>query len=141
MYIVHGDDHLRDILYHSYSWPLYSYVSRTAISTCSYVQSFIIVLYYWMAGSSTQFFITPLLGWTYNVFQPSYGPSDLTHQGASVTADFTTHGGSHLYGLPCPFADSLDPMDHFCTFDVSMNIPKNMSYLIYRTFKPIHYSQ
>ena len=24
-------------------------------------------------------FITPLLGWTYNVFQPSYDPSDLTH--------------------------------------------------------------
>ena len=25
------------------------------------------------------FFITPLLGWTYNVFHPSYHPSDLTH--------------------------------------------------------------
>ena len=24
-------------------------------------------------------FITPLLGWNYNVFQPSYDPSDLTH--------------------------------------------------------------
>ncbi len=24
-------------------------------------------------------FITPLLGWTYNVFRPSYDPSDLTH--------------------------------------------------------------
>ena len=24
-------------------------------------------------------FITPLMGWTYNVFQPSYDPSDLTH--------------------------------------------------------------
>ena len=43
-----------------------------------------------------------------------------------VTADFTTHGGSHLYGLPCPFADSLNPVDHFCTFDVSKIIPKNM---------------
>ena len=30
-----------------------------------------------------------------------------------VTADFSTHGGSHLYGLPYPSADSLDPMDHF----------------------------
>ena len=54
-----------------------------------------------------------------------------------VTADFTTHGGSHLYGLPYPFADSLDPMEHFCSFDVSKIIPKNMSYLIYTTFKPI----
>ena len=54
----------------------------------------------------------------------------------NVTADFTTHGGSHLYGLPYPSADSLDPMDHFCNFDVSKIIPKNMSYLLYATFKP-----
>ena len=47
-----------------------------------------------------------------------------------VTADFTTHGGPHLYGLPCPSANSLDPMDHFSTFDVPNIIPKNMSYLI-----------
>ena len=44
IYIVHGDDHTCHILYHAYSWPLYSYVSRTTISTCSYVQSLIIVL-------------------------------------------------------------------------------------------------
>ena len=25
------------------------------------------------------FFITPRMGWTYNVFRPSYDPSDLTH--------------------------------------------------------------
>ena len=30
-----------------------------------------------------------------------------------VIADFTTHSESHFYGLPCPSADSLDPMDHF----------------------------
>ena len=36
-----------------------------------------------------------------------------------VIADFTTHGKSHFYGLPCPYADSLDPIDHFCSFDVS----------------------
>ena len=55
-----------------------------------------------------------------------------------MTADFTTHGESHFYGLPCPpFADSLDPIDHFCTFDVSEIIPKNMHYLLYMTFKPI----
>ena len=54
-----------------------------------------------------------------------------------VTADFTTHGGSHIYGLPYPFADSLDPMDHFCTFDVSNIIPNNMHYFPYTTSKPI----
>ena len=53
-----------------------------------------------------------------------------------VTTDFTTHGESHFYGLPCPSAGSLDPMDHFCTFDVSEIIPKNMQKLPYVTFNP-----
>ena len=73
IYIVRGNDHTCHILYHAFSWPLYSYVSGTTICTCS------LVLYYLMVGSSTWFFITPLLGWTYNVLRPSYHPSDLTH--------------------------------------------------------------
>ena len=44
----------------------------------------------------------------------------------SVIAYFTTHGESHFHGLPYPSANSLDPMEHFCTFDVSKIIPKNM---------------
>ena len=48
----------------------------------------------------------------------------------SVTVDFTTHGGSHLYGLPYPSANSLDRMDNFCTFDVSKIIPKNAKFSI-----------
>ena len=50
MYIVHGDDHLCDILYHSYSWPLYSYVSMTAIFICSMCR--VVSLYYddWVVG-------------------------------------------------------------------------------------------
>ena len=45
MCIVRGDDHLCDILYHAYSWPLYSYVSGTAICR-------VVLLYYadWVAG-------------------------------------------------------------------------------------------
>ena len=54
-----------------------------------------------------------------------------------VIADFTTHGESHFYGLPYPSTDSLDPMDHFCTFDVSKIIPKNMHCFLYANFKPI----
>ena len=53
-----------------------------------------------------------------------------------VTADFTTHGESTFYGLPYPSADSLDPMEHFCNFDASKIIPKNMQKLPYATFKP-----
>ena len=52
-------------------------------------------------------------------------------------ANFTTHGGSHFYGLPSPSTESLDPMDHFCSFDVSKIIPKNMHYFLYANFKPI----
>ena len=62
--------HMSQFLYHAYSWPLYSYVSGTAICICSHMQRLIIVLYWWMASSSTWFFITPLLGWIYNVFRP-----------------------------------------------------------------------
>ena len=54
-----------------------------------------------------------------------------------ITADFTTHGGSHIYGLPYPSAKFLGPMDHFCTFYVSNIIPKNMDYFPHTTFKPI----
>ena len=51
MYIVRGDDHICDIMYYAYSWPLYSYVSGTAICTCSYMLSCIIVLC-WLGGWS-----------------------------------------------------------------------------------------
>ena len=37
IYIVGGDNHTCHILYHAYSWPLYSYVSGTAICICSHV--------------------------------------------------------------------------------------------------------
>ena len=136
-YIVRGNYHTCHILYHAYSWPLYSCVFGTTVCTCCHVQSLVIILYYWMASSSTSFFITPLLGWNCNVFQPSYHRSNLTHYRASVTVDFNTHGGSHIYGLPYPFVNSLDPMDHFCRSDVSKIIPKNMHYFPYTTFKPI----
>ena len=131
MYIARGDDHLCDILYHGHCTLMYPRLLYVFA-----VMHRVVSLYSadWMAGSSTRFFITSLLGWTYNVFRPSYHPSDLTHYEASVTADFTTHGESHLYGLPCTFAYSLDPMDHFCTIDVSKIIPKITCYLSYVTF-------
>ena len=81
----------RIYLYCLWRWPHMSYfVSCLLIMAivllcirdcCMYLQSYveIFVLYCWMAGSSTWFFITPLLGWTYIVFRPSYHPSNLTH--------------------------------------------------------------
>ena len=64
------------------------------------------------------------------------------HLGHRMTP-LTSHIRGHLLQLILShmvdhtFADSLDPMDHFCTFDVSNIIPKNMHYLLYTTFKPI----
>ena len=52
MYIVRGDDHISVIMFHAYSWPLYSYVSGTAICICSYMQSCIMVLC-WLGGWSS----------------------------------------------------------------------------------------
>ena len=67
------------------------------------------------------------------VFQMKEGTSP--GQDGFVIDDFATHGELHFYGLPCPSADSLDPMDHFFNFDVSKIIPKNMQKLPYATFK------
>ena len=50
--IVRGDDHICVIMFHAYSWPLYSYVSGTAICICSYMQSCIMVLC-WLGGWSS----------------------------------------------------------------------------------------
>ena len=61
VYLHHGDSDLcilymvmttYVILYHAYSWPLYSYASGTTICICSYVQSCIIVLC-WLGGWSS----------------------------------------------------------------------------------------
>ena len=37
--------------------------------------------------------------------------------------------------FPCPFAESLDPVDHFLSFDVSLTIHKNMWKMIHMNFK------
>ena len=78
-------------LYYTWWWPHMSYfvsclfmaiIPLCIRDCCMYLQScaeFDYCIILWMAGSSTWFFITPLLGWTYNVFQPSYHPFDLTH--------------------------------------------------------------
>ena len=80
MYIVRGDDHICSIMYHAYSWPLYSYVSGTARCICRlYAELYYgIMLIGWLVFHLGTF-ITSLLGWTYNVFRPSYNPSDLIH--------------------------------------------------------------
>ena len=39
--------------------------------------------------------------------------------------------------FPCPVADSLDPMDHLLSFDVSLIIPKTIWKMIYAAFYPI----
>ena len=38
--------------------------------------------------------------------------------------------------FPYPAANSLAPMDHFLSFDVSLIIPKNTWKMLYATFKP-----
>jgi len=39
--------------------------------------------------------------------------------------------------FPYPAADSLFPMDHLLSFDVSLTIPKNIRKMIYAAFSPI----
>ena len=135
IYTVSCDDHTCHILYHAYSWPLYFYVSRTAICTCSHMQIYLYCIDGWLVlppSSSSLHFWDGLIMY----FGHRITPLASHIRGASVTDNFTTHGRSHIYGLPCPSVDSLDPMDYFCTFDVSKIIPKNTCYLPYATFKP-----
>ena len=44
---------------------------------------------------------------------------------------------THCMAFPYPAADSLAPMDQLLSFDVSLNIPKNIRKMIYMTFSPI----
>ena len=50
MYIVRGDDHICVIMFHAYSWPLYSYVS--GLLYVFVVMCKVVSLYYadWVAG-------------------------------------------------------------------------------------------
>ena len=44
---------------------------------------------------------------------------------------------THCMAFPYPAADSLFPMDHLLSFDVSLTIPKNIRKMIYAAFSPI----
>ena len=45
-----------------------------------------------------------------------------------VIADFTTPGRSPIYGLPCPYADSLDPMYLYYTLMFQYYPQKSATY-------------
>ena len=130
IYILCGDDHTCHILYHAYSWPLYSYVSGTAGCICSHMQ---IYLYYtggWLflpPGSSSLHFWDGLI---------MYFGHRITPLTSRIRGHLLQLILPHIYGLPCLSIDSLDPMEHFCTCDVSKIIPKNTHYLLSTTFKP-----
>ena len=112
-YLVHYISYMAmttcDICYYAYSWPLYSYVYGTATS--------IFAITWWDLSlyCTNEWLVLPpgyllLHFWDgYNVFWPSCYPSDLPHLGASIIADFTTLGRSHLYGLLSPSTNSLNP--------------------------------
>ena len=79
MYIVRGDDHICVIMFHAYSWPLYSYVSDCYMYVQLYAELYYgIMLIGWLVFHLGTF-ITSFMGWTYNVFWPSYNPFDLIH--------------------------------------------------------------
>ena len=44
---------------------------------------------------------------------------------------------THCMAFPYPAADSLFPMDHLLSFDVSLTIPKNIRKMIYAAFSTI----
>ena len=51
--------HMSQFVYHAYSWPLYSYVSRTAVCICSHMQRYLYYTVGWLVlppGSSSLHF-------------------------------------------------------------------------------------
>ena len=122
-------------VYHSYSWPLYSYLYGTIICIFAFICRDL-SLYYtneWLLltpGSSLLHFSDG-----YNVFHPSCYRYDLTHQGESIIVDFTTLGISHIYDLPCHFTDSLDPLFSNYTLMSQENPQKTHVYVYTRLLK------
>ena len=75
-------------------------------------------------GSST-FYLSSIFWWLMRCYEPCYS---WFYHSKWITL---------VWHFPCPSADSLDPLDHFLSFDVSLTIPKNMWKMIHATFKPI----
>ena len=53
-----------------------------------------------------------------------------------VIVDFTTPGWSHIYGIPCPYAKILDPMDIYYTFMFQDYTQKSPFYTYMRLLNP-----
>ena len=68
---------------------------------------------------------------TYHIFKSWGGILEVK----TVTTDFTTHGGSHFYGLPCPSTDSLDPMDLYYTLMIQYYLQKTPIYTYMQLLK------
>ena len=137
MYIVRRDDHICDIMYYAYSWPLYSYVSRTAICTCSYMQICIIVLC-WLGGWSSIWDPSSRHFWDGLIMYFGHRMTPLTShiRGICYSWFYHTWWIAPLWSF-LSLCRLFRPHVPFCTFYVSNIIPKNMSYLLYVNFKPI----
>ena len=125
MYIVRANDHLCDILYHAYSWPLYSYVSGTAICICSPMQRYLYYTIGWLVLPPDS---SSLHSWDGLIMYFSHHITPRTsHIRGHLLQLILPHLVNHTcMAFPCPSAYSLDPMDLFYTFYVSKIILKNM---------------
>ena len=53
-----------------------------------------------------------------------------------VIDDFTTHGWSHIYGLPYPSTESLDPMELYYTLMFQVHPQKTLIYFFTQLLNP-----
>ena len=72
-----------------------------------------------------------------SIIPNSWGVDELSLVGPlrtmNVIADFTTHGWSHIYGLPCPSVDSMDPTDMYYTL-MFQDHPLKSLFIVVRVF-------
>ena len=131
MYIVCGDDHTCYIVSFLFMHILLLCIQDRCIylQLCAELYHFI-VLIGWLVlplGSSSLHF------WDGLIMYSSHRMTPLT---SHIRGHLLQLILPHIYGLPCLSTDSLDPMENFCTCDVSKIIPKNTHYLLSTTFKP-----
>ena len=115
IYIVRGNEHTCHILYHAYSWPLYSYVSGTAVCTCSHMQRCLYCIVGWMLlppGSSSLHFWDGLIMYFFHHITP-----------------LTSHIRGHLLQLILPHM-----VDH--TF-MAFHVPLQTLWTLWTIFVPL----
>ena len=137
MYIVRGDDHTWNL----YIMPIHGHCTLMFLGLLYvYLQSYAEIDHFFvlMSGWFFHLGLHYSTSWMdYIMYFSHHVTPPTSHIRGYLLQLILPHLENHTcMAFPYPFADSLDPMELFYTFDFSKIIPKNMLNLLYATFKP-----